>query len=220
MPSPCSPVSRPLRASTVAVAAAQWPPRPRHPHRTCPTPPPAALQHPAGQWWLHPQGGHSTTSLRSHPCGLRHPLPQRQTGHPWPPNRPPQNQGLTLPWRLKDKGGPSPLPEAWTPWGGGEDISTGPLLPSSVCTPFPWSPGGERLDPCASTQAARECTKCRLTVPSLHGFGSESSGCSWTELQRPSSLPQRTHPISGVRGDLPGSCLELLGASRPRSPPS
>lgn len=203
MPSPCSPVSRPLRASTVAAAAAQWLPRPRHPRRTCPTVPPAALQRPAGQWWLHPQGDHNTISHSSRPCGLRHPLPRRQTGHPWPPNKLPQNQGPTLPWRLRDKGGPSPLPEARTPWGGGEDISTGPftlcLHPHSL---EPWR--GETGPPVPAHRLPASMQKCRHAAPSLHGFGSDLLGAGG-QLQRPNSLSQRTHPTSGGCGDLPGS---------------
>lgn len=45
--------------------------------------------------------------------------------------------------------------------------------------------------------------------PALHGFGSESSGCWWTELQRPSSPPQRTHSTPRGRGD----CWLLLWSS-------
>lgn len=187
--------------------AAQWLLRPHHPRRTCPTRPPAALQRPAGQWWLHPQGGHSTTSHSSHPCGLRHPRPRHQTGHPWPPNRPPQNQGPTLPWRPRDKRGPSPLPEARTPWGGGEDISAGPLYPPLSAPRFPEALEGRDWTPVPAHRPPTSTQKCRHTAPGLHGFGSESSGCWWTELQRPSSLPQRTHPTSGGCGDLPGSCL-------------
>lgn len=145
MPSPCSPVSRPLKASmVVAAAAAQWPRRPHHPHRTSPMPL-AALQHPAGQLQPRPQEARSTIS-RSRPCGLRHPLPRLQTGLPWLPNRPPQNQGPTLPWRQRDKGGPSPPPGGQNPVGWGRGCLCGPLHPSSVCTPIPQSPGGERLD--------------------------------------------------------------------------
>lgn len=136
MPSPCSPVSRLPRASTVAAAAAQWPPQPLRPRHTSPMPPLAASRHPAGRLQPRPREAHSTTS-RSRPCGLRHPLPRLQTGHPWPPNRLPQNPGPTLPWRQRDKGGPSPLPEARTPWGGGEDVSVGPLTPSLSAAPCP-----------------------------------------------------------------------------------
>lgn len=131
MLSPCFHVSRPQRASTVAVAAAQWPQQLHRPHHTSPMLPLAALWHPAGQLQPHPLGALSTTS-RSHPCGLQHPLLRLQTGLPWPLNKLLQNPGLTLPWRQRDKGGPSPLPEARTPWGGGEDVSMGPLHPSFV----------------------------------------------------------------------------------------
>lgn len=230
MPSPCFPVSRLPRAFTVVAVVAQWPPRPRPPRRTSPTPPPAASRPRAGQLRPRPQGGHSTTSRSSRPCGLRHLPPQRQTGHPWPPSRPLQNQGPTLPWRPRDKGGPSPLPEARTLWGGGEDVSVGPLHPPLSAPPVPWSPGGERLDPGASTQAARAQTWTRRHgAPTLHGFGSELSWCWWTELQRTSSLPQRTCsacPSPGGCGESPqqrrlGWLLpwSSLGASRPRSPP-
>lgn len=158
-PSPCSPVSRLPKASTVAAAAAQWPPQPLRPRHTSPMPPLAALRHPAGRLQPHPREAHSTTS-RSRPCGLRHPLPRLQTGHHWPHNRLPQNPGPTLPWRQRDKGGPSPLPEARTPWGGGEDVSVGPLHPFSVCSPVPQSPGGETLD---SSRAGRiSCQHAQL----------------------------------------------------------
>lgn len=162
MPSPCSPVSRPLKASTVvAAAAAQWPRRPRHPHRTYPLPL-AALQHPAGQLQPRLQEAHSTTN-RSRPCGLRHPLPQLQTGLLWPPNRPPQNQGPTLPWRQRDKGGPSPLPEARAPWGGGEDVSVGPFTPPLSAPTYPRALEG------------RDWTLVRQSCASMHSCTHASS---------------------------------------------
>lgn len=123
----------------VAVVA-QWPPRPHPPHRTSPTPPPAASRPRPGRLRPRPQGGHSTTSRSSCPCGLQHLPPQRQTGHPWPPSSPLQNQGPTLPWRPRDKGGPSPLPEARTLWGGERMSLWAPftLLCLHPRTPEPW----------------------------------------------------------------------------------
>lgn len=201
----------------MVAAAAQWPPRPRRPPHTSPTPPPAVLQRPAGPWWPRPQVGHSITSRSSRPCGLQHPLHRRQTGHPWRPNRLPQNQGPTLPWRLRDKGGPSPLPEARTPWGGGEDISVGPftllcLHPHSL---EPWR--GETGPSCQHTGGLR-VHRSAGAAPACMGLV-QSSGCWWTELQSPSSLPQRTHPTPGGCGDPAGSCLGAPGAGRSRSPP-
>lgn len=135
MPSPCSPVSRPPRAFTAEAAAAPWPPRPPRPRRTSRTPPPAASRRPAGQRQPRPQGAHSTTRCSSRPCGLRHPLPRRQTGRPWCPNRPPRTPGPTLPWRPRDKGGPSPLPEARPPGAGERTSLRAPFTPSAP--PFP-----------------------------------------------------------------------------------
>ena len=217
MPSPCSPVSRLLRVSTVAAVAAQWPPRPRPPRRTSPTPPPAASRHPAGRPRPRPQGGHSTTSHSSRPCGLRHPLPQRQTGRPWPPNRPPQNRGPTPPWRPRDKGGPSPLPEARTLWGGGEDVSAGPLHPPLSAPPFPGAlEGRDRTLVPAHRPPAREHggagprhPACMDVVQSRLGAG----GRNFTEqaafprgLARPAP-PQGAAENRHSSGDLAGSCL-------------
>lgn len=142
-------------------------------------PPRAALQHPAGQLQPHPPEAHSTTS-HSHPCGLRHPLPRLQTGHPWPPNRLPQNPGPTLLWRQRDKGGPSPLPEARTPWGGGEDVSVGPLDPFSVCAPVPQSPGGGD-----GTLPRRVCVvpACTAALMRVHGAQAHSPQLAWTWLK-------------------------------------
>uniref|UniRef100_A0A671FSG5 UBA-like domain-containing protein n=1 Tax=Rhinolophus ferrumequinum TaxID=59479 RepID=A0A671FSG5_RHIFE len=108
-----------------------------------------------------PPGGPQYHQPQQRPCGLRHPLHRRQTGHPWPPNRLPQNQGPTLPWRPRDKGGPSPLPEARTPWGGGEDVSVGPftllcLHPHSL---DPWR--GETGPSCQHTGCLRAHTQKR-----------------------------------------------------------
>lgn len=100
----------------------------------------------------------------------------------------------------------------------GERTSLWAPSPSSVCTPIPWSPGGERRAPRASTQAA--CALHRSAGAAPAGMGLvQSSGCWWTELQRPSSLPQRTHPTPGGCGDSAGSCLGAPGAGRSRSPP-
>lgn len=235
MLSPCSHVSRPQRASTVAIAAAQWPQQLRRPHHTSPMPPLAALQHPAGQLQPHPLGAHSTTS-RSRPCGLQHPLLRLQTGHPWPLNKLLQNLGLTLPWRQRDKGGPSPLPEARTPWGGGEDVSMGPLQPSSICTPAPWSPGGERWTLarqgyilCQHAQLhARKFMEQRHAVPSSHGFGSEWLGClvnSTLETKQPSheDSPALPCPSPEAADSHPAETrlatdLELPTAGKPKSP--
>lgn len=200
------------------AVAARWPQRPRHPHHTSPTPPPAALQHPVGRRWPHLLGGHSTTSCSSHPCGLRHPLPRRQTGHPWPRNRLPQNQGPTLPWRPRDKGGPSPLPEARTPWGGGEDISTGPLHPplSAPHSLEPWrgEPGplcqhiGCR---CTHRSAGTRHPTCMDLVQSCLGAGGQN-------FRDQATSPEDSPHPRGLRRLgwlLPWSS----GASRPRSPP-
>lgn len=102
-------------------------------------------------------------------------------------------------------------------WGRGR--LCGPPSPSSVCTPIPWSPGGERRDPGASTQAACAYTEAEARHPACMGLV-QSSGCWWTELQRPSSLPQRTHPTPGGCGDLAASCPGAPRGSRSRSPPS
>lgn len=100
----------------------------------------------------------------------------------------------------------------------GERTSLWAPSPSSVCTPIPWSPGGERRAPPASTQAA--CALHRSAGAAPAGMGLvQSSGCWWTELQRSSSLPQRTHPTPGGCGDSAGSCLGAPGAGRSRSPP-
>jgi hypothetical protein len=205
MPSPCSRGSRLLRASMVAAAEAQWPRQPLRPRHTSPMPPPGASQHPAGQLQPRPQEAHSTNS-RSRPCGLRHPLPQLQTGHPWPPNRPPQNRGPILPWRQRDKGGPSPLPEARSPWGGGEDISAGPFTPLSA----PLCPGAleGRLD--LARQGSVLCQHAQLHARSRpHGLGSEWLGCledSTSETRQPSreDLPAPPHPFQGCLGASPG----------------
>lgn len=190
MLSPCSHVSRPQRASTVAVAAAQWPQQLHHPLHTSPMPPLAALWHPAGQLQPHPLGAHSTTS-HSRPCGLQHPLLQLQTGHPWPLNKLLQNLGLTLPWRQRDKGGPSPLPG---PCGAGERMSPwAPFTPLST----PLCPGGERWTLarqgyilCQHAQLhACKFMEQRHAAPSSHGFGSEWLGClvsSTLETKQPS----------------------------------
>lgn len=160
MLSPCSHVSRPQRASTVAVAAAQWPQQLHHPLHTAPMPPLAALWHPAGQLQPHPLGAHSTTS-HSRPCGLQHPLLQLQTGHPWPLNKLLQNLGLTLPWRQRDKGGPSPLPG---PRGAGERMSPwAPFTPLST----PLCPGGERWT--LARQGYILCQTCTAARMQVHG---------------------------------------------------
>lgn len=214
MPSPCSPVSRPLKASTgVAAAAAQWPRRPHHPHRTSPMPL-AALQHPAGQLQPHPQEAHSNTS-RSRPCGLRHPLPRLQTGLPWLLNRPPQNQGPTLPWRQRDKGGPSPLPEARTPWGGGEDVSVGPFTPPLSAPLNPRALEGRdwtlARQSCAGTHS---CTHaCKFTAqapPARLDLTPGGLGAWWAAPWRPSShpsedLPAWPHHLECFRESLGGS---------------
>lgn len=137
MLSPCFHVSRPQRASTVAVAAAQWPQQLHRPHHTSPMLPLAALWHPAGQLQPHPLGALSTTS-RSHPCGLQHPLLRLQTGLPWPLNKLLQNPGLTLPWRQRDKGGPSPSRRPG-PRGAGERMS--PWAPFTLPLSEPLRPG-------------------------------------------------------------------------------
>lgn len=179
----------------VAAAAAQWPRRPHHPHRTSPTPL-AALRHPAGQLQPRPPEAHSTTS-RSRPCGLRHPLPRLQTGLLWPPNRPPQNQGPTLPWRQRDKGGPSPLPEARAPWGGGEDVSVGPFtLPLSAPT-HPRALEGRdwtlARQSCASMHSCTHASSQRRH-PSSHGFDSK---VAWVpggqRLGDQAAIPMKTH---------------------------
>ncbi|XP_059980661.1 UBA-like domain-containing protein 1 isoform X1 [Lagenorhynchus albirostris] len=215
MPSPCSPVSRPPRASTAEAAAARWPPRPRRPRRTSHSPPPAASRHPAGRLRPRPQGGHSTTSRSSRPCGLRHPLPRCQTGRPWSPNRPPQNPEPTLPWRPRDKGGPSPLPEARTPWGGGEDVSAGPLHPLSA-PPFPRALGGRdrtlvpvrRLPACVPSSAG-------LRHPAFMDLVQSRLGAGGQNLREQAAFPRGlTCPTP------PQGAAELPGAGGPRSPPS
>lgn len=189
----------------------------------------AALQHPAGQLQPRPQEAHSTSS-RSRPCGLRHPLPRLQTGLPWLPNRPPQNQGPTLPWRQRDKGGPSPLPEARTPWGGGEDVSVGPFT-SPLSAPLnPRALEGRdwtlARQSCASTQLHARTQVHSTGTPSSHGSDSKWLGClvgSTLETKQPSQRRLTClAPPPGVFQRITwwqthdDSCL---GASRPRSLP-
>lgn len=217
MPSPCSPVSRLPRAFMGVAVAARWPPRPRPPRRTAPTPPPAVSRHRAGRLRPRPQGGHSTTSCSSRPCGLRHPPPRRQTGHPWPPNRPPQNQGPTLPWRRRDKGGPSPLPEARTLWGGGEDVSAGPLHPALSAPLFPGALEGRdwTLVPAHGLPAYKHGSAgtgpppCMDVVQSRLGAGGQNfreQAAFPRGLAHPAP-PQGTAKNRHSSGDLAGSCL-------------
>lgn len=201
----------------VAAAAAPWLPRPRPPRRTSPTPPPPASPPRAGLLQPHPRGAHSTTSHSSRPCGLRHPPPRRQTGHPWPPNRPLQNRGPTLRWRLKDKGGPSPLPEARTLWGGGEDVSAGPL--HSLSAPlFPGALEGRdwtlvpahRLPTRERGSSGPGHPPCMDLVQSRLGAGGQNfreQAAFPGGLARPAppqGAPENRHSSSG---DLAGSCL-------------
>lgn len=174
----------------------------------------AALQHPAGQLQPHPQEAHSNTS-RSRPCGLRHPLPRLQTGLPWLLNRPPQNQGPTLPWRQRDKGGPSPLPEARTPWGGGEDVSVGPFTPPLSAPLNPRALEGRdwtlARQSCAGTHS---CTHaCKFTAqapPARLDLTPSGLGAWWAAPWRPSShpsedLPAWPHHLECFRESLGGS---------------
>lgn len=217
MPSPCSPASRPPRASTAEAAAARWPPRPHRRRRTSRSPPPAASRRPAGQPRPHPQGAHSTTSRRSRPCGLRPPLPRRQTGRPWPPNRPPRNPGPTPPWRPRDKGGPSPLPEARTPWGGGEDVSAGPLHPPLSAPLFPGALEGRdrTLEP-AHRLPARLPGGTGLWRPASMDLVSSHLGADGQKLGEQAAFPRGlAHPAPPApgaaehrhAGDWAGSCL-------------
>nr|XP_045368663.1 uncharacterized protein LOC123615271 [Camelus bactrianus] len=194
-------------------------------------PPPAASRRPAGQLRPRHQAGHSITSCSSRPCGLRHLLPRRQTGHPWSPNRPPQNPGRTLPWRPRDKGGPSPLPEARTPWGGGEDVSAGPftLLCLHPPSPEPWR--GETGPSCQHTGCPHACLAAQACSTQLRWIWFP---VIWVLVDRtsenkqpsPEDSPAPPRPAPGGCGELPRQRLgqllpwSSLGAGRPRSQPS
>lgn len=53
--------------------------------------------------------------------------------------------------------------------------------------------------------------KRRHAAPNLHGFGSELSGCWWTELQRPSNFPRGLTAPQGAAETWLAPALELWG---------
>lgn len=99
----------------------------------------------------------------------------------------------------------------------GERTSLWAPSPSSVCTPMPWSPGGERRAPRASTQAACAYTEAqarhRLAWVWFSRLGAGGQNCRAQAV-----FPRGLTPPQGA-AETAGSCLGAPGAGRSRSPP-
>lgn len=102
-----------------------------------------------------------------------------------------------------------------------------PPLPSA-CTPIPWSPGGERLDPLCQHSG---CPQVCRSAGTQHPACMDLVQITWVLVDRTSETKQsfpEDSPTSGGCGHLPLSYRRLawllpwssLGAGRPRSPPS
>lgn len=171
----------------------QWPPRPRRTPHFQLTATGSRGTRLAGRGL--PQGGaQHHPSRRNRPCGLRPPpSPARQTGRPWPPNEPPRNPGPTPPWRPRDKEAPPRPPGARTPVGR-ERTSLQAPSPSSVCTPFPRSPGG-KSGPLSWPQAVEaRARRAQVFGASFPWIRVLILGAGGQKLERTSSLTQRTRP--------------------------
>lgn len=99
----------------------------------------------------------------------------------------------------------------------GERTSLWAPSPSSVCTPIPWSPGGERRAPPASTQAACAYTEAQARHR-LAWVWFSRPGAGGQNCRAQAVFPRGLTPPQGA-AETAGSCLGAPGAGRSRSPP-
>lgn len=86
--------------------------------------------------------------------------------------------------------------------------------------PIPWSPGGERRDPGASTQAACAHTEAQAHSTQLAWVWFSHLGAGGQNFRDQAAFPRGLTPPQGAAETWLPPALDLLRAGRSRSPPS
>lgn len=95
----------------------------------------------------------------------------------------------------------------------------GPLLPSSVCTPFPGALEGRDRTPCEHTGCPQVHRSAGTWHPACMDLVQSHLGAGGQNFRDQAAFPRGLTPPQEAVETCPAPALELLGAGRPRSPP-